>query len=572
MDIGEITPQEIADLEQEWKEDRMKITLWKRPWQTLVLFGSAMCSVIDKSIRYMMSHPVVLRFLGPLFMLWVLLEFIPGPYTEFINGIEFCIEYVIWWVGLGILSSIGLGSGLQTGVLFLFPHIIRVCLTAQTCKSLRFKSFGAIWFRRTQDLFKCIPPSEGESEAPTASFLGVWLLVLVPSFLQATGTAIGEIPPYWMTRAAREAAIEAGDKGEIPEELETNSKYSLVNRVKGRMIQFLRAHGFMGVFLMAAWPNFAFDLCGICCGHFLMPFWTFFGATFLGKACVRNTYQTLLMVTLFSERYLEVFIRTLQRLVPDHFHLDTYIREALEEFQESSQREMQKQEMGEPTSAPSAQSHSALSHIWSIMMTIILIYFSLSCVQHFAQFYQAMIDKDKSDAYKMKLAPHVRRGLTSPVSGRIKLPPPTPKGKKRQYTSATPSPPRPQAAALHRPCPGTAPSALGEPYCRSSPPAHERFCCGDTSTPCRDPHNEDYSSCDSSPGVDGEIPSYSPSPPRRGIIKGRVLSAVDRNKMRYSSYSENSMSAPNITDSSLVAKVERVMSRQSEEEIENKCK
>jgi hypothetical protein len=83
------------------------------------------------------------------------------------------------------------------------------------------------------------------------------------------------------------------------------------------MISFLRAHGFLGVFLMASWPNFAFDLCGICCGHFLMPFWTFFGATFLGtpplfslphpsssllsagKACVRNTYQTLLLVALF---------------------------------------------------------------------------------------------------------------------------------------------------------------------------------------------------------------------------------------------------------------------------------
>lgn len=35
---------------------------------------------------------------------------------------------------------------------------------------------------------------------------------------------------------------------------------------------------------MASWPNFAFDLCGICCGHFLMPFWTFFGATFLGNS------------------------------------------------------------------------------------------------------------------------------------------------------------------------------------------------------------------------------------------------------------------------------------------------
>lgn len=54
------------------------------------------------------------------------MEYIPGPYSEAINRIEFAIEYFVWWVGLGVLSSIGLGSGLQSGVLFLFPHIIKV--------------------------------------------------------------------------------------------------------------------------------------------------------------------------------------------------------------------------------------------------------------------------------------------------------------------------------------------------------------------------------------------------------------------------------------------------------------
>ncbi len=60
------------------------------------------------------------------------------------------------------------------------------------------------------------------------------------------------------------------------------------------MIGFLKHYGFVGVFLMAAWPNAAFDLCGICCGHFLMPFWTFFGATFLGKAVVKVNMQVRL--------------------------------------------------------------------------------------------------------------------------------------------------------------------------------------------------------------------------------------------------------------------------------------
>lgn len=51
-------------------------------------------------------------------------------------------------------------------------------------------------------------------------------------------------------------------------------------------------HGFYGILLLAAWPNAAFDLCGICCGHFLMPFWSFFGATFIGKALFKVASST----------------------------------------------------------------------------------------------------------------------------------------------------------------------------------------------------------------------------------------------------------------------------------------
>jgi hypothetical protein len=34
--------------------------------------------------------------------------------------------YVTWWLGLGVLSSIGLGTGMHSGLLFLFPHMLKV--------------------------------------------------------------------------------------------------------------------------------------------------------------------------------------------------------------------------------------------------------------------------------------------------------------------------------------------------------------------------------------------------------------------------------------------------------------
>ena len=35
------------------------------------------------------------------------------------------VGYAVWWIGLGVLSSIGLGTGMHSGLLFLFPHMLK---------------------------------------------------------------------------------------------------------------------------------------------------------------------------------------------------------------------------------------------------------------------------------------------------------------------------------------------------------------------------------------------------------------------------------------------------------------
>jgi len=40
-------------------------------------------------------------------------------------------------------------------------------------------------------------------------------------------------------------------------------------------------------------PNPLFDVAGILCGHFLVPFGTFFGATLIGKSLIKNSIQVL---------------------------------------------------------------------------------------------------------------------------------------------------------------------------------------------------------------------------------------------------------------------------------------
>lgn len=49
-----------------------------------------------------------------------------GEAADQLAELEEGVEYVVWWVGLGVLSSIGLGTGMHSGLLFLFPHMLKV--------------------------------------------------------------------------------------------------------------------------------------------------------------------------------------------------------------------------------------------------------------------------------------------------------------------------------------------------------------------------------------------------------------------------------------------------------------
>lgn len=58
------------------------------------------------------------------------------------------LVFAAYWALLGVLSSIGLGSGLHTFVLYLGPHIVRVAAAAVaqggTSFSARIAAFGAL--------------------------------------------------------------------------------------------------------------------------------------------------------------------------------------------------------------------------------------------------------------------------------------------------------------------------------------------------------------------------------------------------------------------------------------------
>eukprot|EP00953_Heterococcus_sp_UTEX-ZZ885_P024563 13433-Heterococcus_DN1.PRE.5 len=108
-----------------------------------------------------------------------------------IDKIEQGILFIVWWVGLGVLSSVGLGTGMHSGVLFLFPHIMKVCLAAESCGTLDFNSTGNTWLSEDPSLFACPNDVDDDSGSITKpSFVAILLKVYPACVLWGVGTAI----------------------------------------------------------------------------------------------------------------------------------------------------------------------------------------------------------------------------------------------------------------------------------------------------------------------------------------------------------------------------------------------
>jgi len=87
-------------------------------------------------------------------------------------------------------------------------------------------------------------------------------------------------------------------------------------KLKKIVINSIGSFGFFRIMLFASIPNPLFDLAGLTCGHLLVPFWTFFGATLIGKAVNKTLIQSIFVLTAFSKDHLEALINFIESLIP----------------------------------------------------------------------------------------------------------------------------------------------------------------------------------------------------------------------------------------------------------------
>mmetsp|Transcript_3274 Transcript_3274/g.9493 ORF Transcript_3274/g.9493 Transcript_3274/m.9493 type:complete len:443 (-) Transcript_3274:475-1803(-) len=303
-------------LRAELKAQRDKMGIFSTPGKTAYNLGLVVMDGLRALGLFFSAQRVVLTVvILPLLITWLgTRAFHPEAYMAPVCGespggvgwqVEWALEEALWWITLGVLSSVGFGTGLHSGLMFLFPHVMNVVLTVESCQTVTglFSSYT-----HPCKLDCALTPNVDDG---SATFLAIVGKVWPQCFLWGFGTAVGELPPYLVSKAARLAGQKSGDfESEISAARSSNDVFS---RLKLWTMDFTEKHGFIGVLLLAGWPNAAFDMCGMCCGYLLMPFWTFFTAVVAGKAVLKVSGQACFFVALFGKSFFETVLTTAVR-------------------------------------------------------------------------------------------------------------------------------------------------------------------------------------------------------------------------------------------------------------------
>lgn len=283
----------------------MEIDLLKNPRYTLSLASKFLYSIGKNQTRKLLIYlnnkdnrlDLYLFFAG--FTMYLFFS----QYIGLLNNLNHTFIEILYWTLLGILSSIGLGFGLHTGVLFLFPLIMNTCFSYKECNSFEYELYGNNSFTCQDNHYRNILTILDSFKIFNIEFL-LLIRLIIPIFFWGLGTALGDVPPYVFSRLDRLSRKKQFDLKNI-----SNSKF--LNFVNEITINLLLKYKFWAILMLSAWPNMFFDLCGIAAGHYLIPFKDFLYATILGKAFIKAPLQGLFIISLFTNNFIETFIEKL---------------------------------------------------------------------------------------------------------------------------------------------------------------------------------------------------------------------------------------------------------------------
>ena len=175
-------------------------------------------------------------------------------FTPFLYTFNLNLLFCLYWIVLGVLSTIGLGFGFQTGIFFVVPYILNEYNTT-SIEPIQFSKFNV--------------------------FINTLPIVVLWGF----GSALGEIPPFILAKYN-------SDKDQILKEVE-NSYFS-------KILDLFKYYKFRTILFVSAWPNVAFDMCGLMCGYYNLTLTEFLVPTIIGKALIKSPAQSLFIIYSYS--------------------------------------------------------------------------------------------------------------------------------------------------------------------------------------------------------------------------------------------------------------------------------
>ncbi|XP_044739184.1 vacuole membrane protein 1 isoform X2 [Chrysoperla carnea] len=358
------------------RNERENLVLWKSPIRTLQY---SFYEFIDLIVNY---GKKLLYYRTRVLLIILVVSIL--TYSLSSEHYLKCLTWSLYWIGLGILSSVGFGTGLHTFILYLGPHIAKVTLAAYECNALNFPS------PPYPDEIIC-PDNPDLSNPP--SILSIMAKVRVEAMLWGAGTALGELPPYFMARAARLSGTPSEEEEDLIEFQELQRKQNenpesltFVEKLKTSVEILVRKVGFFGILAAASIPNPLFDLAGMTCGHFLIPFWTFFGATLIGKAIIKMHIQKLGVIIAFNEVLVEKFIQAIA-IIPI---IGNKLQEPIRNVFKSQKAKLHNR-------VDEAASANLVGWLFEKLVFLMILYFVVSIIHSLAQVHHKKLHSKKGN-------------------------------------------------------------------------------------------------------------------------------------------------------------------------------
>jgi len=293
----------LSELRGKHRADLKRLTMTSQPIKTSAFFVLAIAQSSGRTCSSVLKKGSWLKIVVlSIVATWGLLLFTDGPHEKHVQELLWYVRFGLWWIILGVASSIGFGSGLHTFVLYLAPHVALFTIKAVQCGRVDLKSapYDTIVLKRMpswldKDCLEFGPPIYEE----TIPFSKILQKVYLEAVLWGVGTALGELPLYFLSRAGR-------TKGEL-QDFNAPVTEGFLSLTLHRAKRWILSHfSFSIILLLASVPNPLFDFAGMLCGQFGVPFWKFFLATLIGKAIIKVSIQITSVITLCNNQLLDL--------------------------------------------------------------------------------------------------------------------------------------------------------------------------------------------------------------------------------------------------------------------------